>query len=125
MSGEGVLLDSVILIDHFNGIPEATDYLRRVAPSVAISAITMAELLAGFDELTAPRAQGLLDRFSLITIDAAVARRAALLRRARRWKLPAALQAAAALEHGLKLAIRNTKDFDPARDPFVVVPYEL
>jgi predicted nucleic acid-binding protein len=125
MSGEAVLLDSVILIDHFNGLPEATDYLRRVAHLGAISAITMAEVLVGFDELSAPGALRLLERFQLVEIDATVARRAALLRRARRWKLPDALQAAAALEHGLKLATRNTKDFDPTRDPFVVVPYEL
>jgi predicted nucleic acid-binding protein len=40
------LLDSVILIDHFNGIPEATEHLRKLIPErTAISVITRAEIL--------------------------------------------------------------------------------
>jgi hypothetical protein len=39
----------VILIDHFNGRPEATRYLAEVAGEAAVSVITRAEVLAGFD----------------------------------------------------------------------------
>jgi len=49
VNGEGVLLDSVILIDHFNGVVKATRYLRRVAKQGHVSAITRAEVLSGFD----------------------------------------------------------------------------
>jgi hypothetical protein len=35
-----------------------------------------------------------------------------------------ALQAAAARQHGLRLATRNTKDFPPERFAFVHVPYK-
>lgn len=49
----------------------------------------------------------------------------AKLRHLHGWKLPDALQAAAAMLCGLMLATRNTRDFDPARHPFAVVPYTL
>lgn len=120
-----VLLDSVILIDHFNGITAATDYLREVASRASISAITRAEVLTGFAPRPAALARRLLERFRLIVIDAAVADLAAKLRRQHRWKLPDALQAAAAQHHHLFLATRNTKDFDPRRHRFVRVPYVL
>src|SRR6185436_18004191 len=44
------LLDSVILIDHFNGRPEATDCLAWMAAESALSVITRAEVMAGFEE---------------------------------------------------------------------------
>src|SRR5262245_51383708 len=44
-----LLLDSVILIDHFNGRPEATRYLASIAGEAALSVITRAEVLTGFD----------------------------------------------------------------------------
>jgi len=52
-----------------------------------------------------------------------VADLAARLRREHRWKLPDALQVAAAQHHGLRLVTRNTRDFPPERYPFVLVPY--
>jgi hypothetical protein len=126
MSGRRVLLDSVILIDHFNGILQATDYLKEVASEACISAITRAEVQAGFDSAESlSSARKLLDRFPLIPIDATVADLAAELRRRFRWKLPDALQAAAAKFHQLKLVTRDTKDFPPERHSFVTVPYEL
>jgi predicted nucleic acid-binding protein len=124
-SGEDVLLDSVILIDHFNGIEAATSYLRSVAKQARISAITRAEVLVGFEPSEAAGPRQLLDGFLTIAIDAAVADLAAELRRTARWRLPDALQAAVAVHHGLRLATRNVKDFPPDRFEFVVVPYEL
>ena len=96
-SGSRFLLDSVILIDHFNGLQKATDYLKTVAEEVCISAISRAEVLTGFqDPNNLQKAREMLDRFHLIVIDAAIADLAAELRREHRWKLPDALQAAAA-----------------------------
>jgi hypothetical protein len=43
------LLDSVIVIDHLNGISAATAFLREQFSVCAISVITRAEVLAGFD----------------------------------------------------------------------------
>lgn len=126
MSGEGVLLDSVILIDHFNGIRRATEYLAATGAAGHVSAITCAEVLTGFqDDVDRRRAKLLLARFGFVELDAAIAELAADLRRAERWKLPDAFQAAAAIHHGLQLATRNTKDFPPGQYDYVVLPYDL
>ena len=120
-----ILLDSVILIDHFNGIRAATSYLRRTEGSSVISVITRAEVLSGFDAAAAVLALPLLDRFQTLPIDRDTADRAAQLRREHRWRLPDALQAALADIHGLTLATRNTRDFPPAKFKFAVEPYKL
>jgi len=126
MSGSPpVLLDSVILIDHLNGIEAATSYLREVADAAHLSVITRAEVLAGAAPEQVPDIKALLDRFALILIDREVADAAAELRRTYRWRLPDALQAAAALGNGLQFATRNTKDFPPDRFEFVIVPYAV
>ena len=125
VSGEGVLLDSVILIDHLNGVDRATDYIRSVGVLGFVSAITRAEVLSGVQPPRSSPVRALLDALPLVVIDAPVADLAAELRRSFRWRFPDAIQAAAAIHHGLKLATRNTKDFPPRRHDFVVVPYEL
>lgn len=125
MSGEGVLLDSVIVIDHLNGITKATAYLRLLGERARVSAITRAEVLSGFDFEKAGPVRMLLDAFPCVPIDAPVADLAAALRRKFRWRLPDALQAGAASLHGLRLATRNTRDFPPRRFDFVVVPYKV
>lgn len=84
-----------------------------------------AEVLSGFDAPRAELVRMLLDAFPLIVIDRPVADLAAELRRTFRWRLPDALQAAAASQHRLKLATRNIKDFPPRRFDFVVVPYRV
>ena len=124
MNGD-VVLDSVILIDHFNSVQRATASLEQVGESASITAITRAEVHTGFDSADVPLASALLNRFRLLTIDAPIADLAAQLRREHRWKLPDALQAAAARQHGLRLATRNTRDFPPQRYAFVHVPYTL
>ena len=125
MSGEGVLFDSVILIDHLNGVERATEYLRHAGTHGHVSAMTRAEVLAGVQPARAARVRALLDAFPLVAIDAPVADLAAELRRTFRRRLPDAIQAAAAIHHGLKLATRNKKDFPPRKHEFVVVPYDL
>jgi len=120
-----LLLDSVILIDHFNGVPAATQYLREIHADAAISVITRAEVLAGFAPRAATKVKRLLDRFPTLTIDRGIADAAAALRRTHRWKLPDALQAAVARKHGLKLVTRNRRDFPPERHRFVRIPYEV
>jgi predicted nucleic acid-binding protein len=120
-----LLLDSVILIDHFNGVTAATEYLRQNWTSASVSVITRAEVLTGFQVHRETLAKQLLDRFPTLPAAADDADLAAALRRQYRWKLPDALQAAIAVNHRLKLATRNTRDFDPAQHSFVVIPYSL
>ena len=120
------LLDSVILIDHFNGITPATRFLTTLNPdAVAISVITLTEILVGLDEEAANKARLFLDQFRILSIDPPVAEKAADLRRRFGWKLPDAFQAALALQHHIRLVTRNTKDFDPHKHSFVEVPYKV
>lgn len=69
-----VLLDSVILIDHFNGIAAATTYLTQINDQAAISVITRAEVLAGFEEEEAVAlASQVLDCFPCLILDKPIA----------------------------------------------------
>ncbi|KXW57085.1 tRNA(fMet)-specific endonuclease VapC [Ferrovum myxofaciens] len=119
------LLDSVILIDHFNGVEAATNFLRERRSDAAISAITRAEVLTGFDEAQRALPARLLDTFVCLQLDQVTADLAARLRRKHHWKLPDAIQAAVAQHHGLKLVTRNIKDFPPSVFDFVLTPYSL
>ncbi len=120
-----ILLDSVILIDHFNGSAAATAYLHRVRNMAAISVVTRAEVLTGFTAPNEALARPLLDTFPVLPLTREAADLAAKLRREHRWKLTDAFQAALAQIHKLQLATRNTKDFPPEKFSFVTVPYGL
>ena len=75
------LLDSVILIDHFNGVEAATTFLRQHRGDAVISAITQAEVLTGFDEAQCAMPTRLLDAFDCLPLDRTIANLAAQLRR--------------------------------------------
>ena len=66
------LLDSVILIDHFNDISSATACLREVEDNAAISVVTRAEVLTGFGTDSREEKE-LLDEFPLLEITKPVA----------------------------------------------------
>ena len=119
------LLDSVILIDHFNGIDSATRFIDEESMEIALSPVTRAEVLTGFNDDHHPLATELLDQFPTLAITATEADLAARLRRSEGWRLPDALQAAVARHNVLDLVTRNTKDFPPHRYEFVTVPYTI
>ena len=120
------LIDSVILIDHLNGIEKATRYIAKLDPlETAISVITRAEILTGLDEDQQVEVISLLDQYQLFIIDKSIADLAANLRRSYGWKLPDAFQAALAHYHKIKLSTRNTKDFNPQKHDFVEIPYTV
>ena len=121
-----VLLDSVILIDHLNGIPGAAQWLADAGwDRLAISAITRAEVLSGAAQEEIVHISSLLDSFPCLTLDADIADRAASIRREKRLRLPDAFQAAVAEKNNLKLVTRNTRDFSTEKFDYVVIPYEL
>ena len=119
-----ILLDSVILIDHFNGIDKATHYIETHQQDILISVITRAEVLVGFDSNSVISAKDLLDYFPVIPITKDDADLAAELRRDYRWKLTDALQIAISKNHKLKFVTRNTKDFNPKEHNFILIPYQ-
>lgn len=124
---ETILLDSVILIDHFNGRLVATDYILGLDLSRCfISVITRAEVLAGCkNEDESALALLFLNRFACLVLNEDIADYAAELRKKYKWRLPDAIQAAFALRNSFKLATRNVKDFDAKSHVFVVNPYKI
>jgi toxin FitB len=104
-----VLVDTDVFIDHLRGAVELKPRRHRVHYSV----ITRAELFAGnsasdlFAQLLAP--------FREVAVDRSIAERAGRVRREAGIRLPDALIAATALERGLDLASRNSRDFDRVR----------
>ena len=120
------LIDSVIIIDHLNGIDKATRFILNLDPrQTAISVITRAEILTGIHEDEQIEIIHLLDQFKLFIIDKTIADLAANLRRQYGWKLPDAFQAALAQYHKVKLSTRNAKDFNPQKHDFVEIPYTV
>lgn len=120
------LLDSAILIDHLRGIARATKWLRTLREGEAvISVITRAEVMAGGSSDAQAAALDLCEQFGCLAITKESADRAAGLRRANRWKLPDAFQAALAIDQGLRLVTRNSRDFDESEHAFVLIPYRL
>ena len=120
------LLDSVIVIDHLNGIEKATKYISDIdSEKSAISVITRAEILVGLGVAEKDVVKSLLDQYHTFIIDKSIADKAADLRREFGWKLPDAFQAALAIENNLMLITRNTKDFDESSHNFVSIPYRI
>ena len=100
-----LLVDTDVFIDHLRGAQELTPRRHRLHFSV----ITRAELVAGNSATDA--VSTLLSPFKEIGVDRAVAERAGRIRRESGVRLPDALIAATALEHGLGLVTRNRSDF--------------
>jgi predicted nucleic acid-binding protein len=120
-----LLLDSVIIIDHLNGVEQAREFLVLTRQKAAVSPITRAEVLAGASGENATLCTRLLDHFPTLSIDRETADSAAALRRVHRLKLPDALQAALAVQHGLQLVTRDVRDLPPETFAFVTVPYSV
>ena len=119
------LLDSTVIIDHLNGIEAAEAFLRAHALDSCISVVTVNEVLAGSEPEAVRGHELLLDQFACLEVGQLTAKGSAALRRAHRWKLADSIQAALALNEGLKLVTRNHRDFKPAKHAFVIVPYKL
>jgi predicted nucleic acid-binding protein len=118
------LFDTNILIDHLNGIGQATGEIRASA-GPAISVITWIEVMAGAaDKAQEAILRAFLTNFECLPVTSAVAERAAENRRARRIKLPDAIILATAETAGRILVTRNVRDF-PAGTSGVRVPYQI
>jgi len=87
------LLASVILSDHFNGLAAAARFIQRHGQGLAISAITCAEVLAGFNKADGALGKALLDNFRFLQMDADIADEGVHIRRQTHLKVPDAIQA--------------------------------
>ena len=124
------LIDTDIAIDHFHGHQAAQDYFAETlaaGESLAISIVTLTELMAGMRPGEEARTEGLLNLFVLLEIDEPVGRKAGeYLRefaRSDRLELGDALIAACAATKGAELVTRNTKHY-PMTDIQVISPYQ-
>lgn len=108
-----ILVDSNIIIYHFNNVSKATEFLNANRENLAISTITVAEVLSfAPSELALKMAEQFLkDNFKWIDIDHEIIFKTAEIRRQRKIKTPDAIIGATALIHHCALASRNEKDF--------------
>jgi predicted nucleic acid-binding protein len=123
MVGTNVLFDTNILIDYLSGVVEARAELERY-PDRAISVITWMEVMAGSTPEDEAQIRAFLMTFLNLSITAAAAERAVVLRRKWRIKLPDAIIQATAEVGDRLLITRNTRDF-PSGVPGVRVPYQI
>ena len=104
-----LLVDTDIFIDHLRGARELKPARHRLHYSV----ITRAELFAG--NSASDLVSTLLMPFREIGVNRAIAERAGRVRREFGVRMPDALIAATAIEHGLALATRNQSHFQDVR----------
>lgn len=104
-----ILVDTDVFVDHLRGAHELKADRHRLHYSV----ITRAELLAG--TTASDLVTRLLGPLREVEVDRNVAERAGRVSREAGIRLPDALIAATALQHGLRLATRNARDFERVR----------
>lgn len=104
-----LLVDTDIFVDHLRGYKEIRVGKHRLHYSV----ITRAELMAG--TTASNNIATLLAPFRELAIERTVANRAGRISRESAIRLPDALIAATAIEHGLGLITRNRSDFESVR----------
>ncbi len=108
-----MLLDSNIII--YALLPEY-EFLRQFIATIQpeVSSITLLETL-GFHKISSEEKRALEALFSTVTIlpiSSVLIQKAVFLRQQKKMSLGDALVAATALDHGLTLVTRNTKDFE-------------
>ena len=119
------LLDSNVIIDHLNGVREATAFILKNARTLGISAITKIEVLGfAFPTVKAETAaEDLITSMITIGISANIVEKTIPLRKKVRIKIPDAIIASTAICNDLVLVTRNTADFKDVEglnycDPF-------
>lgn len=116
-----ILIDSNIIIYYFDGIQKARNFLNQHAGNMAISTITVSEVLAfPMDDGKLQKIQQFLeDNFVWLDVSREIIFKSAEIRRQKRIKTPDALIGATAICHGLTIVSRNEKDFKALNIPFI------
>lgn len=108
-----ILVDSNIIIYYFSGMEKAREFLNENAQNLAISTITVSEVLSypmSEDELKYTT-DFLKNNFTWFDVSRDIIFKTAEIRRQRKIKTHDAIIGATALIHELTLASRNEKDF--------------
>lgn len=116
-----MLIDSNIIIYYFNGVQKSRDFLNQHAGNMAISTITVSEVLAFpmSEERLNITQQFLEDNFVWLDVTRDIIFKSAEIRRQKKVKTPDALIGATAICHGLTVASRNEKDFTALAIPLI------
>ncbi len=124
------LIDTDIIIDHFHGHAATLTYFAEnlaAGETLAISVVTLAEVLGGLRPGEEERTDRLMQLFVILDVDEPTSRQAgAYLRQFRHshhLELGDALIGATAFQRGAELITRNLKHY-PMADIQVTVPYE-
>lgn len=124
------LIDTDVLIDHFHGHRAALDYMAQTIASgeqLAVSVITLTELLGGMRPGEEEKTERLLRLFNILQVNEEIGRDAAAhlrqYRYSHRLELGDALIAATAHHYEADIVTRNIKHY-PMSDVTVIVPYE-
>ncbi|MCA9994894.1 MAG: type II toxin-antitoxin system VapC family toxin [Anaerolineales bacterium] len=124
------LIDTDILIDLFHRNKAALTLINTLVASedqLAISVVTLTELLSGMRPGEEMLTEELLLLFDIVPIDEAIGRQASAylrtFRRSHRIDFGDALIAATAFLYGAELFTRNVKHY-PMSDIVVTLPYE-
>lgn len=120
------LLDSNLIIYHLGGSAEASEFIRRHADSVSISAVTCIEVLGfPFPSPEAERnATNFINALTTYQISPQIVEKTISLRKQFKIKIPDALIAATALCQQLTLVTRNYNDFEHIPELLITDPYK-
>ncbi|MFB2538839.1 type II toxin-antitoxin system VapC family toxin [Acinetobacter sp. c3-l95] len=107
------LIDTNIIIYYLNGDKQARHFLNENHGHLAISTITVLEVLSfGNDENAVTIAESFLqNNFTWLDVSRDIVFESAKIRRQKKTKTPDAIIGATAVCHNLTLVSRNEKDF--------------
>jgi hypothetical protein len=124
------LIDTDIAIDHFHGHRQTFEYFTQTLADgeiLAMSVVSLTEILAGMRPGEQERTEKLFDLFVILEVDEAIARKAGEYlnqhRSTKGMELADALIAATAFVASAEVVTRNVKHY-PMGDVKLVSPYE-
>jgi predicted nucleic acid-binding protein len=124
------LIDTDVVIDHFHGHQATLLFFANTLTSgeiLAISVVTLTELLSGMRDGEEKRTEQLFSLFTILPINEEIGRAAGnylrQFRKSHRLELGDALIAGTAAFHGAEVITRNLNHY-PMSDIQVIAPYQ-
>jgi predicted nucleic acid-binding protein len=113
--GDGILIDTDVLIDYMHGYPEAVAFVKSLGIRAHLSVITVAEVYAGARAAEMKQLEAVLKLFPQLAVTREIAVCGGafknLYARSHALKLGDVLIAATAQQHGLEMATLNVKHY--------------